>query len=227
MRQVVGNPKRNLSPLRSQLAPYRFLPKPSWAICTSATRIYATSALSSAGVPMPDVFVTSEDVVRGKPDPDPYLLGAQKCGIKPENCQWCFLHPFKHHRPITLFFPSGVVFEDAPSGIRSGRAAGCKTIALLTTHSRQQIEAAQPDFIVKDLSWSVLFLVWLNSYDFRLPVSLSNIRIRVLPSPSSQRRDHSRDVALPHVIELRVRKHLSAHPDSTRSIFVKGNKKHR
>jgi len=57
---------------------------------------------------------------------------------------------------IILFFLSGVVFEDAPSGIRSGRTAGCKTIALLTTHSREQIEAAQPDFIVKDLSWSVI-----------------------------------------------------------------------
>lgn len=46
----------------------------------------------------------------------------------------------------------GLVFEDAPSGIRSGRAAGCKTVGLLTTHSREQVEAAQPDFIVKDLS---------------------------------------------------------------------------
>jgi beta-phosphoglucomutase-like phosphatase (HAD superfamily) len=48
--------------------------------------------------------------------------------------------------------PAGLVFEDAPSGIRSGRAAGCKTVGLLTTHSREQIESAQPDFIVKDLS---------------------------------------------------------------------------
>jgi len=47
----------------------------------------------------------------------------------------------------------GLVFEDAPSGIRSGRAAGCKTVALLTTHSRDQLEAAQPDFVIKDLSW--------------------------------------------------------------------------
>jgi len=48
---------------------------------------------------------------------------------------------------------AGIVFEDAPSGIRSGKAAGCTTVALLTTHSREQIEAAQPDFIIKDLSW--------------------------------------------------------------------------
>ena len=46
----------------------------------------------------------------------------------------------------------GVVFEDAPSGVRSGKAAGCITIALLTTHSRESLEAAGADYIVKDLS---------------------------------------------------------------------------
>lgn len=54
-----------------------------------------------------------------------------------------------------LSFTPGIVIEDAPSGIRSGRAAGCKTIALLTTHTREQVDAAQPDFIIKDLSWRV------------------------------------------------------------------------
>jgi len=114
-----------------ELAPGRFLPKPCWAICTSATRPYATSALKIADIPIPDVFVTAEDVTQGKPFPDPYLLGAEKCGVKPENC---------------------LVFEDAPSGIRSGRTAGCKTVAFLTTHSREQVQAAEPDFIVNDMS---------------------------------------------------------------------------
>jgi hypothetical protein len=50
-----------------------------------------------------------------------------------------------------LIYP-GVVFEDAPAGVLSGRAAGCKTIGLLTTHSREQMEAAQPDVLVQDLS---------------------------------------------------------------------------
>jgi len=81
---------------------------------------------------VPDVFITSEDVAKGKPHPDPYLLGAEKCGLSSTNC---------------------IVFEDAPNGIRSGNAAGCTTIAVLTSHSREEIEAAEPDFIIKDLSW--------------------------------------------------------------------------
>jgi len=118
-------------PIMDELLPGAKCPKPCWAICTSATKAYATSALNMAGVPIPDVFVTAEDVTQGKPFPDPYLLGAKKCDVKPERC---------------------LVLEDAPSGIRSGLAAGCKTLAVLTSHSRDQIEPCKPDFLVKDLT---------------------------------------------------------------------------
>ncbi|KAJ7683974.1 phosphatase [Mycena rosella] len=114
-----------------ELAPRRTLPNPLWAICTSATRYYATTALGLAGVPIPDVLVVAEDVTQGKPCPDPYLLGAKLCGVKPENC---------------------VVFEDAPAGVRSGQAAGCKTIGFLTSHTREQMEAVKPVFLVKDMA---------------------------------------------------------------------------
>ncbi|KAF5358940.1 hypothetical protein D9758_004764 [Tetrapyrgos nigripes] len=106
-------------------------PTPKWALCTSATREYAKAALSAAGVPVPDVFVAAEDVSKGKPAPDPYLLGAQKCGVDPRNC---------------------VVFEDAPAGVRSGKAAGCKTIGFLTTHSLEQMQASEPDVIVPNMA---------------------------------------------------------------------------
>ncbi|KAJ7178955.1 phosphatase [Mycena filopes] len=111
-----------------ELAPSRTLPNPSWAICTSATRYYATIALSVAKVPVPDVFVVAEDVENGKPSPDPYLLGAKLCGVDPKNCS------------------VALSSEDAPAGVRSGAAAGCKTIGLLTSHSRAQMEASKPDF---------------------------------------------------------------------------------
>ncbi|KAK0453413.1 HAD-like domain-containing protein [Armillaria borealis] len=114
----------------AEITPGHKLPNPSWAICTSATRKYATAALGIAGVTIPDVLVVAEDVEKGKPAPDPYLLGAKKCGVKPENC---------------------VVFEDAPAGIRSGKAAGCKTIGFLTTHSKELMEAVQPDFLIPNM----------------------------------------------------------------------------
>ena len=63
--------------------------------------------------------------------PDPYILGAEKCGVEPARC---------------------LVVEDAPNGIRSGNAAGCRTLGLITTHSPQQVAEASPDFTVKDLS---------------------------------------------------------------------------
>lgn len=55
-------------------------------------------------------IVTAYDVKRGKPNPDPYLMGLKKCGnVKPSE---------------------GIVIENAPLGIRAGVAAGCFTIAV-------------------------------------------------------------------------------------------------
>ncbi|EGO02173.1 hypothetical protein SERLA73DRAFT_86389 [Serpula lacrymans var. lacrymans S7.3] len=118
-------------PIMDELLPGKNYPKPCWAICTSATRNYASSALRVAGIAIPDVFVVAEDVKQGKPKPDPYLLGAQKCGVDPEKC---------------------LVIEDAPAGVRSGQAAGCKTLGLITTHTKAQMEGCNPDFLVNNLS---------------------------------------------------------------------------
>ncbi|EIM92084.1 HAD-like protein [Stereum hirsutum FP-91666 SS1] len=105
-----------------------------WTIVTSATSIYTPKALSVCSIPVPDAgYVTSDDVDNGKPHPDPYLAGAKKCGVDPSKC---------------------LVVEDAPSGLRAGHAAGSKTLAVCTSHTRSQIEesGANPDFIVTDLS---------------------------------------------------------------------------
>ena len=105
----------------------------SWIIATSATNVYAPRALKACGIPIPSSgLVTSGDVARGKPHPDPYLTAAEHCGVDPKNC---------------------LVVEDAPSGLKSGRAAGAKTLAVCTSHSREQILAASnPDYIVEDLT---------------------------------------------------------------------------
>lgn len=98
------------------------------AIATSATRRLALARLGAAGLPVPEVLVTADDIVHGKPDPEPYLLAARKLGVDPAEC---------------------LVVEDAPSGLRAARAAGCATLAVLTTSSRDEVSA---DLVVGDLS---------------------------------------------------------------------------
>jgi mannitol-1-/sugar-/sorbitol-6-phosphatase len=83
------------------------IPPGSWAVVTSGGRAIATARMASAGLAAADVLVTSDDVGRGKPFPDPYLLAAQRLGVAPQRC---------------------AVFEDAPAGIEAARAAGVATI---------------------------------------------------------------------------------------------------
>jgi len=104
---------------------------PGWTLVTSATNTYAPAALRKAGVPLPFDMVTSNDVARGKPFPDPYIAGAAKCGVDPKNC---------------------LVVEDAPSGLKSGQKAGSKTLAVCTSHTREAIAKFDPDYIVRDLT---------------------------------------------------------------------------
>ncbi|KAI5123726.1 hypothetical protein M0805_000319 [Coniferiporia weirii] len=105
----------------------------SWTIATSATNVYTPRALDVCGVPIPPAgLVTSNDVVRGKPYPDPYLAAAKRCGVEAINC---------------------LVVEDAPSGLNAGRSAGSKTLAVCTSHSKEAIlRSSKPDYIVKDLT---------------------------------------------------------------------------
>jgi len=78
---------------------------------------------------VPGVLVTPELTTRGKPDPQPYVLGARLLGAAPDAC---------------------VVIEDAPAGIESGRAAGMIVIAVLTTHAKSELPGATA--YVRDLT---------------------------------------------------------------------------
>ncbi len=78
-----------------------------WAIVTSASERVARHRLYCAGLPLPNVLVGAEAVVNGKPDPEPYLLGAVRLGVPPARC---------------------LVFEDAPAGIESALRAGCTVV---------------------------------------------------------------------------------------------------
>ncbi len=88
------------------------VPTGRWAIVTSGTRRLALARLGAAGLPVPEIMVTADDVRVGKPDPEPFLLAARSLGLPPERC---------------------LVVEDAPAGVTAARAAGCQVLGVLTT----------------------------------------------------------------------------------------------
>lgn len=90
------------------------LPSDKWAIVTSAPRALALGRLQAAGMPLPEVMVTADDVAAGKPAPDCYLLAARKLGVAASDC---------------------LVFEDASVGIAAGVAAGASVLVITSTHA--------------------------------------------------------------------------------------------
>jgi sugar-phosphatase len=94
------------------------LPSDRWAIVTSCDLDLARVRLGAAGLPIPDLFVTSDDVKLGKPAPDGYRLAAHRLALDPRDC---------------------IVFEDAPAGVAAGLAAGARVIGLATTHTARDL----------------------------------------------------------------------------------------
>ncbi|MFJ6429270.1 HAD-IA family hydrolase [Microbacterium maritypicum] len=102
------------------------LPRDVWAVVTSSNRAVALARLQSSHVPRPPILVAAEDVPRGKPEPDPYLLGAYRLARATEDC---------------------IVFEDSVPGIRSARAAGAGFVVGVGGGSAD----GDPDVVVADL----------------------------------------------------------------------------
>ncbi len=100
-----------------------------WALVTSADRELARLRLTAAGLPLPQVLISGESVVRGKPSPEGYLLAAARMGRTPDEC---------------------VVFEDAPAGIAAGIAAGMRVIGIASTSPREALNGCVA--VVSDLS---------------------------------------------------------------------------
>jgi len=107
----------------------RAIPANRYAIVTSATRELAEVRLRAAGLAVPVNLVTARDVQRGKPNPDPYLMGAKILGVSPAEC---------------------VVIEDSPSGVRAGKAAGARVVALRTTATDAELQEAGADWVVEN-----------------------------------------------------------------------------
>jgi HAD superfamily hydrolase (TIGR01509 family) len=81
-----------------------------YALVTSSQRRFVDAVLSRAGLRFP-VVVTGNDVTRGKPDPEPYLLAASRLGVPPGRC---------------------LVLEDSITGVTAAESAGCFVIAVPT-----------------------------------------------------------------------------------------------
>jgi sugar-phosphatase len=122
------------------------LPLERWAIVTSSTRRLLVARLKAAGLPLPERIISADDVERGKPDPEPYRRGAGLLGFRPEEC---------------------VVVEDAPSGVGAGKAAECRVIGVLGTHSAAELRGA--DWILGSLE------------GLAVTVSVDGLELRFLP----------------------------------------------
>ncbi len=107
----------------------RSIPENKWGVVTSGARHLASARLGLAGIPPPRVMVTADDVVNGKPHPEPYLKGAELLGVNPAEC---------------------LVIEDAPAGIRAAHAGGMKAIGLTSTYPATALSDA--DWVVHNLA---------------------------------------------------------------------------
>ena len=104
------------------------LPGGAWTVVTSASRRLMRGRLLTAGLRVPEQVVTGDDVSRGKPDPEPYARGAAVLGLRPEEC---------------------LVIEDAPAGVRAGKAAGCRVLGVSFSHAAEALMEA--DWVVDAL----------------------------------------------------------------------------
>ncbi len=94
------------------LALVRSIPENRWCVVTSGTRHLASTRLAMVGLPLPRILITADDVIHGKPHPEPYLRGAELLGFAPKDC---------------------LVIEDAPAGIQAAHAGGMNVIGLTST----------------------------------------------------------------------------------------------
>ncbi|MEY4417950.1 MAG: hypothetical protein RIQ88_388 [Actinomycetota bacterium] len=98
-----------------------------WTVVTSGNNNLARARLAAAELPIPSLLVTGDDVKRGKPYPDAYLLGAKKLGFEPEDC---------------------VVFEDAKAGVEAAFEAGVGLVIGIGTRGLE----TDADLVLKDLT---------------------------------------------------------------------------
>jgi len=91
------------------------------AVVSSAPLANITTVLAVIGaIDLFQALVCGDDVARGKPDPESFLLAAQRLGMPPARC---------------------LVVEDAPAGVEAAHRAGMLCLALTTSHPREELQA--------------------------------------------------------------------------------------
>jgi beta-phosphoglucomutase-like phosphatase (HAD superfamily) len=105
------------------------LPSNRVAIVTSAPRGAALRILARAGLSAPAVVVTADDVARGKPSPEPYVLAATRLAIDPSQA---------------------LVVEDSVSGVEAAQAAGMEVAFVL--RGRLSTACVQADYYLRTLA---------------------------------------------------------------------------
>ena len=123
------NDLEGVVPLPGALEFLHSLPPNRWTIATSCTRRLAEVRIEAAGLPVPKKFISSNDVVHGKPDPEPYRKAAEILGFAVSDC---------------------IVLEDVPAGIQAGKSAGAKVIAFTTTAAKSALQEAGADWILRN-----------------------------------------------------------------------------
>jgi sugar-phosphatase len=106
------------------------LPAHRWTIVTSATKRLMIARLKAAQLPVPEELISAEMVTNGKPHPEPYERGAELLGFPIAEC---------------------VVIEDAPSGVKAGKAAGARVLGVVGTHTADELKAVGADWVVQTL----------------------------------------------------------------------------
>jgi sugar-phosphatase len=117
--------------LPGALALLQSMPLERWAIVTSATDRLLVARLKAAKLPQPERLISANQVQRGKPDPQPYLMGAERLGVSAKDC---------------------LVFEDAPSGVKAGVAAGARVVGVLGTTPEAVLREVGASWIVPSLA---------------------------------------------------------------------------
>jgi mannitol-1-/sugar-/sorbitol-6-phosphatase len=135
-------------PLPGALDLLSSLPEHRWTIVTSCTRSLAEVRIKAAGLPLPKTMITSNDIMHGKPNPEPFLKGASVLGFSPAEC---------------------IVLEDVPAGVRAGKSAGARVIAFTTTVEEPALRQAGATWILENCADVRItndgsdLTLWLNS----------------------------------------------------------------